>query len=292
MVAFGGSVTGRLPYITRRCLAPPGSSCPPSTRWRTSRRSWPGRASVLAQAAPAGFRILVVDDESPDGTGRAGRPPGRGARRRRGAAPPGPSRPRPGLPGRLRPRAGGRRQRGLRDGRRPLARPRRPRPPAGRGARGRRRPRARLALRARRRRAPTGACCGGSSAGAGRSTPGRCSRVDVEDLTGGFKCFRREVLEAIDLSTVRVVRLRVPGRADLPRRAGGLPRRRGADHLPQPRARDARRCRRGSRWEAILLLPAAAPARRSPGARGARRPAAPPQGGERGEAAEPAEAPR
>jgi dolichol-phosphate mannosyltransferase len=27
--------------------------------------------------------------------------------------------------------------------------------------------------------------------------------VDVRDLTGGFKCFRREVLEAIDLPTVR-----------------------------------------------------------------------------------------
>ena len=27
--------------------------------------------------------------------------------------------------------------------------------------------------------------------------------VDVRDLTGGFKCFRREVLEAIDLDTIR-----------------------------------------------------------------------------------------
>jgi dolichol-phosphate mannosyltransferase len=27
-------------------------------------------------------------------------------------------------------------------------------------------------------------------------------RIDVRDLTGGFKCFRREVLEAIDLETV------------------------------------------------------------------------------------------
>jgi dolichol-phosphate mannosyltransferase len=30
-------------------------------------------------------------------------------------------------------------------------------------------------------------------------------RVPVHDLTGGFKCFRREVLEAIDLPTVRAV---------------------------------------------------------------------------------------
>ena len=27
--------------------------------------------------------------------------------------------------------------------------------------------------------------------------------LDVRDLTGGFKCFRREVLEAIDLPSVR-----------------------------------------------------------------------------------------
>ncbi len=27
--------------------------------------------------------------------------------------------------------------------------------------------------------------------------------IDVRDLTGGFKCFRRAVLEAIDLETVR-----------------------------------------------------------------------------------------
>jgi dolichol-phosphate mannosyltransferase len=31
----------------------------------------------------------------------------------------------------------------------------------------------------------------------------RVLRLDVRDLTGGFKCFRREVLEAIDLPTVR-----------------------------------------------------------------------------------------
>ena len=47
----------------------------------------------------------------------------------------------------------------------------------------------------------------------------RARRCRVRDLTGGFKCFRREVLEAIDLPTVRSQRLRVPGRADLPRAA-------------------------------------------------------------------------
>ena len=33
-------------------------------------------------------------------------------------------------------------------------------------------------------------------------TRGPCSALAVRDLTGGFKCFRREVLEAIDLDTV------------------------------------------------------------------------------------------
>ena len=40
--------------------------------------------------------------------------------------------------------------------------------------------------------------------------------------------------------------LRLPGRAHLPRRAGGLPRRRGADRLPRPRARARARCPGGS----------------------------------------------
>ena len=40
-----------------------------------------------------------------------------------------------------------------------------------------------------------------SRAGA-RSTPGSLLGVGVRDLTGGFKCFRREVLETIDLDAV------------------------------------------------------------------------------------------
>ena len=88
-----------------------------------------------------------------------------------------------------------------RDGRRLLARPRRPRAPARRRAG--RRPRARLALRRRRRRQGLGPACGGSSAAAARGTRRSCSALRVRDLTGGFKCFRREVLEAIDLPTIR-----------------------------------------------------------------------------------------
>ena len=41
--------------------------------------------------------------------------------------------------------------------------------------------------------------------------------MPIRDLTGGFKCFRREVLEAIDLDAVALARLRLPGRDDLPR---------------------------------------------------------------------------
>ncbi len=86
----------------------------------------------------------------------------------------------------------------------------------------RRRPRARLALRARRRRRATGGCCGASSARAARRTRALVLGLRVRDLTGGFKCFRREVLEAIDFDGVRSHGLRLPGRADLPRGARGF----------------------------------------------------------------------
>ena len=58
----------------------------------------------------------------------------------------------------------------------------------------------------------------------------------IKDLTGGFKCFRREVLEAIDLAEARshgyVFQIELTYRA-LP---GGLPRGRDPDHVPRPRA--------------------------------------------------------
>ena len=40
------------------------------------------------------------------------------------------------------------------------------------------------------------------SAAAAAPTPGVVLGLPVRDLTGGFKCFRREVLEAIDLDAV------------------------------------------------------------------------------------------
>ena len=65
-----------------------------------------------------------------------------------------------------------------------------------------RRPRARLALRPRRARRQLGARCGGRSRAARRSTPRSSCRWACSDLTGGFKCFRRQVLETIDLDAI------------------------------------------------------------------------------------------
>ena len=61
--------------------------------------------------------------------------------------------------------------------------------------------------------------------------------VPVRDLTGGFKCFRRAVLETIDLDAIHSQGLRLPDRADLSRAAPRLPRPRGADPLRRPRGR-------------------------------------------------------
>ena len=44
--------------------------------------------------------------------------------------------------------------------------------------------------------------------------------VGIRDLTGGFKCFRREVLEAIDFDTIRSPWLCIPGRDRLIGRSG------------------------------------------------------------------------
>ena len=61
--------------------------------------------------------------------------------------------------------------------------------------------------------------------------------VDVEDLTGGFKCFRREVLEAIDLDSIQArgyaFQVEMTYRAIRRRLQGG----RGADRLPRPPGR-------------------------------------------------------
>ena len=65
-----------------------------------------------------------------------------------------------------------------------------------------RRPRARLALRRGRAASRTGARGGGSSRARGSLYAQVLLAAHVRDLTGGFKCYRREVLEAIDLDAV------------------------------------------------------------------------------------------
>ena len=61
--------------------------------------------------------------------------------------------------------------------------------------------------------------------------------LPVRDLTGGFKCFRAEVLRAIDLPSVRAHGYAF--QVELTNRSirHGFQRRRGADHLPRPPAR-------------------------------------------------------
>ena len=146
-------------------------------------------------------RVLVIDDSSPDGTGEiADRLAAEHAfvdvlhREREGGA-------RPRVHRRLPARARRRRRARARDGLRLLARPGR-RAAADRGG----------------ERAPTSCsaratCAGGGVAQLGARAPGDlarrlalrrscCSACACSDLTGGFKCFRRRVLEAIDLDAI------------------------------------------------------------------------------------------
>ena len=106
----------------------------------------------------------------------------------------------------------------------------------------------------RRRRHRVGA---GAAVDQPRRQPVRAgrARLQVRDLTGGFKCFRREVLEAIDLDTVDVARLRLPGGDDLPRDQARVPGGGGADHVQRPARRDLKMSR-AIVAEAIWRVPA------------------------------------
>ena len=57
--------------------------------------------------------------------------------------------------------------------------------------------------------------------------------LPIRDLTGGFKCFRREVLERIEHRAGAGERLRLSDRADAPRGACRLSHRGGSDRFPR-----------------------------------------------------------
>ena len=145
------------------------------------------------RAAAPDVRILVVDDNSRDGTGRAGRP----ARRRR-PAPPGQAGARARLHGGLRPRAAATARTYVCEmdadlSHDPADLPRLIAPGA--------------------RAAPI-SCSARATCTAGASRTGTCTRrfisiagceyarrvlgVQIRDLTGGFKCFRATTLQRID----------------------------------------------------------------------------------------------
>ena len=146
-------------------------------------------------------RVLVVDDGSPDGTGQVAdrlaaelpwvhvlhreRKEGIGRAYLAAFEHVLPEQPK------LRPR----------DGLRLLTRPAR-RPAADRSLRGRRRSRARVPLRRRRRDAQLEPPPPRRSRAAAALYAQALLGVGVRDLTGGFKCFRRTVLESIDLGAV------------------------------------------------------------------------------------------
>ena len=173
--------------------------------------------------------LLIVDDASPDGTGRAGRSARRGRLRDRGAAPRGQGGARQGVPRRFR------------------ARPRaaattassswmptdRTIPPSCRSC-------------STSPRRPTsssvpGGCAGVRSAtgrGSGRrsrapATPTRAGRCgpDIRDITAGYRVYTADALRSLDLTGCRLAGLLLPDRAGLAARTRGQADRGASDRV-------------------------------------------------------------
>ena len=160
----------------------------------------PDDAAIL-EALPAAT-LLVVDDGSPDGTGRladalAAADPRIRVRHRAAQAG-----PRARLPRRLRRGAGRRRDDGRPDGCRLVATTR-PRCPAWSPRSPATRPISSSAPATRPAAASsTGASAGGSCRAAAASSRGSCSGSGQNDLTGGFKAWRATTLAAIPFDGV------------------------------------------------------------------------------------------
>ena len=65
--------------------------------------------------------------------------------------------------------------------------------------------------------------------------------VGIRDLTGGFKCYRRAVLESIDLDAVTSTGYAFQIETTYRALRAGLPRRRDPDHVRRPRGGQPRR---------------------------------------------------